>query len=479
VLWLGWYFPRLPLEVFGSVQSEQPLAVSRRRKGSEWIDRCNEAARCRGIRPGMSLPAAFALLPELRVRARDRQRERRALESLGHWGWCYSSRISFDPLLVLLEVGGSLSLFGGFQELVARMLRELPALGYAGQWGAAPTPSAAALLARVAPATCIDTLEELASRLAPVPLRHFTRNRVLLDLMRNLGLESIGDCLRLPRPELVKRVGSEPTLLLDRLLGQAPEPRSLWQPAKRFSQRLPLLAEIEQAQALQFPAQRLLASLCAFLHGRDGGAQQLEWRLLHRDAPDTVFRQELLEPSRDARHMLELLRHRLERLVLPQPVVEMELKLLHWQPLPIRQDDLFEVREKGADNGLLLERLRAHLGATAVQGVELQADHRPERAWRYRDPAERGGPDLKPAPCHRHQPLWLLPTPRRLSMRQGRPFHEGPLRLKPFSQRIETGWWEKEEDGRDYYQAVNPAGERLWVYRERNSGKWFLHGFFD
>ena len=479
MLWLGWYFPRLPLEVFGAVPPGEPLAVSRRRQGGEWIDRCNEAASARGVRPGMSLPAAFALLPELQVRLRDRQRERRALESLGHWGWRYSSRISFDPLLLLLEVGGSLKLFGGFRELVERMARELPALGYGGQWSAAPTPAAAALLARIAPASRIDTLEALASRLTPVPLRHFTRNRTLLELMRNLGLESIGDCLQLPRPELARRVGTEPTLLLDRLLGRAPDPRPLWQPAERFVQRLPLLSEIEQAQALQFPAQRLLASLCAFLRGRDGGARQLEWRLLHRDAPATLFRQRLLEPSRDPRHMLELLRHRLERLRLPQPVVEMELKLLHWQPLPIGHGDLFEVREQSRENGLI-ERLRAHLGESAVQGMELQPDHRPERAWRYRDPVGSEEAEVEPAPHHRRQPLWLLPTPQCLPLRGGQPFHGGPLRLSPFAQRIETGWWEgEEESGRDYYEAVNPAGERLWIYRERNSGKWFLHGLFD
>ena len=312
MLWLGWYFPRLPLECFGVAEVGAPLAVSRREQGREWINRCNPAALELGIRPGMALPAALALAPGLEVRSRDPHREQQALEALAGWAWCYSSRISFDPLLVLLEVGASLRLFGSFHDLLEQMEAELPKLGYLGQWGAAPTPAAAALLARTVPGSCLKERHELEGAVASIPLSRFTRNLQLLALMRDIGLSSIGDCLRLPRPELARRVGSEPALLLDRLLGRAPDPRPLWQPPQRFRQRLQLVAEIEEAPSLLFPARRLIESLCAFLRGRDGLVQQLEWRLLHRHQPATVLRLGLLKPGREALHLLELLRQRLE-----------------------------------------------------------------------------------------------------------------------------------------------------------------------
>ncbi len=473
--WLAWYFPRLPLHCF-AVDGTQPFAVTRTEAGRERIDRCNGAAEALSVRPGMALSGALALAPVLVARPRDRRRERRLLEALGSWAWRYSSHVTFDPLLVLLEVEGSLRLFGGFDRLVANMEGTLPEAGRPAAWAAAPTPAAAALLARVAPGTCVERREALARYLAHVPLRRFTRNRRWLALMAHIGLSTIGDCLALPRPELARRLGPEPGLLLDRLLGRLPDPRPLWQPPERFRQRLLLPHEIDRMEALRFPARRLLELLCAFLRGRDGAARRLRWHLLHREAPATCFETGLLEPTRERDRLLELLRHRLERLVLPAPVVEMELELLEWHPFRTAPEELFETERRGDD--LLLERLQARLGEEAVRGVALCADHRPERSWRFRDPGE-AAPPVPPDPSARRQPLWLLSRPQPLTVRRGRPCHGGPLRLEPFLQRVESGWWEGEEQARDYYRAVNPAGERFWVYRDRKSGAWFLHGVFD
>ena len=48
---------------------------------------------------------------------------------------------------VWLEVGNSLRLFGGFAALLASVLNDLEELQQAAQWAAAPTRSAAALMA--------------------------------------------------------------------------------------------------------------------------------------------------------------------------------------------------------------------------------------------------------------------------------------------------------------------------------------------
>ena len=46
-------------------------------------------------------------------------------------------------------------------------------------------------------------------------------------------------------------------------------------------------------------------------------------------------------------------------------------------------------------------------------------------------------------------------------------------------ERIETGWWRTEDVERDYYRAEWEDGTHVWIYRDRRSGRWFLHGFFD
>jgi protein ImuB len=46
-------------------------------------------------------------------------------------------------------------------------------------------------------------------------------------------------------------------------------------------------------------------------------------------------------------------------------------------------------------------------------------------------------------------------------------------------ERIETGWWDGGEIGRDYYTAFDTDGVQLWIFRERaNPHRWFLHGVF-
>ncbi len=478
--WLALYFPDLPLDVFWSGEESAPVAVIRRQKGRDIIDRCNASARQQGVRPGMALNAALALYPGLLLHERDDKRERQRLETIASWAWNYSSRISFDPLLLLLEVGGSAKLFGGIDVLLEKLRNDPRAPAAVEYHALAPSPGAAALLARLRPGTRVRRTENLQGVLRDISLAHLTRNRKLLTLMQGIGLSTIGEALELPRPELARRVGQEAVLLLDRLLGRMPDPRPLWQPPEHFQQSLLLLAEIDQAQVLQFPARRLLNSLSDFLHGRDAVTQQLHWRFLHREAPPSQLEQGMLRPDKRAEHFLELLRQHLERLQLPEAVVEMELRVDDWQAAEKIHEDLF-VPQQHEDQGFL-ERLRARLGEEAVHGLRSVPDHRPEKGWGFREalPAsgDAAGPE-EPLKGEGNDPLWLLPRPRRLPQRNGRPWHEGCLQLSAFSRRVETGWWDGEDVTRDYYRARNPAGQELWVYRDRRSGQWFLQGVFE
>ncbi|MCH7604370.1 MAG: hypothetical protein IIB54_16570 [Planctomycetes bacterium] len=46
-------------------------------------------------------------------------------------------------------------------------------------------------------------------------------------------------------------------------------------------------------------------------------------------------------------------------------------------------------------------------------------------------------------------------------------------------ERIETGWWRGPHIRRDYYNVVTETGRRCWLFRHRDTGRWFLHGWFD
>jgi protein ImuB len=485
--WLALYLPQLPLEVFEhGRQQAGPLAVVEGAGGRERICRCNAAALACGVRPGLAVPAALALDAGLALCPRDRRREQVALNDLAAWAYQFSPRIAFEPSALLLEVGASERLFGGRARLLRSIQRECVQLGHAVQQALAPTPTAAGLLARLRPGSEVPDRAGLADVVRPLPLSGLTRDARVRRLMRDIGLDSIGDALDLPRPELARRAGPALARLLDRLLGAAPDPRPEWRPPAVFVQGIELAGEIRHAAALVFPARRLMVALCGFLRGHGAGAQRLQWRLGHHERPETVFDQGLLDPSRDPDHMLEVFRERIERVDLPAPVLGLVLQVDDWLTFAERDRGLFG--DDGPDHALL-ERLGNRLGDARVRGLRCQADHRPERAWRLCPPGEP--PDalshtpVGPAPAApwasspaAGQPPWLLEQPRPLEVHDDRPRYGGDLRLEPLPQRIESGWWDGGDIARDYFVAHSPAGERLWVYRDRRSGGWYLHGLF-
>ena len=65
----------------------------------------------------------------------------------------------------------------------------------------------------------------------------------------------------------------------------------------------------------------------------------------------------------------------------------------------------------------------------------------------------------------------MLPKPRRCTI--------ADYEILAGPERIESGWWDGFDIARDYFIALNPAGARLWGFRDRRSGEWFLHGLFS
>ena len=58
------------------------------------------------------------------------------------------------------------------------------------------------------------------------------------------------------------------------------------------------------------------------------------------------------------------------------------------------------------------------------------------------------------------------------------PCQKERLELKSGPERIESGWWDGMDVVRDYYVAQGRNGSQLWVFRDRSSGAWFVHGLF-
>ena len=508
--------PHLPLELFSrGWQPAEPFAVIARQR---LID-CDRKALARGLHPGMGLSAAMALVPQLRVRERDPSGETEALLGVAAWAGQFTSSVALDfPDTLLLEIEGSIKLFGGRDALLAKLREGMQAMGFSIRLAGAPTPTAAAWAARAqaqSDEAVPDTLlpedkDALHEAVCALPVSVMRCEPAFEQAFQTLGLRDIGDLLAQPRDGLARRFGQRLLDELGRAMGVLPDPRTPFTAPARFTASLELPAEVTQTEALLFATQRLVAQFAGYLGARASGVQRFVLRLGHARRSDSAAGESprftdvsvgLVAPSRDAAHFMLLLRERLGVLSLREPVRGLRLDADDIQPLGGSEQSLFPDAPDSPEAGThawprLIERLRARLGPESVQAIEERPEHRPERTTAT---AVISAPAAKPsrrarAPSDEDaesqlalefgmRPFWLLEAPRPLPERDALPQHEhGPLTLLAGPERIETGWWDGHDVARDYFVAKTPAEALVWVYRERRAiegGQWYLHGLFS
>ena len=472
-MWIAIRLPRLPLEIFlrGS-STPDPFALEER----HCVFACDRKAFARGVRAGMAVSAALALAPRLRVAPRDPATETEALLGVAGWAAQFTPGVALEfPDGVLLEVSGSLKLFGGLESLLERLRRGLAEMGWSSVLAGAPTPRAASWLARAGKQKFIGESAELDPVLAELPVEVLRCNDETLAAFEAIGVRTLGELRALPREGMARRFGQGLLAEFDRALGRLPDPRNFFVLPARFRAAIELPAEVTQAEALLFAARRLIVQLAGFLAARSSGVQRFAFRLGHRDKPATEIAIGLVAPSRDAEHFTLLLRERFAGLDLAEPVRELALQAD--EVVPLAGNNLGLLLEQGkppGDWGHLIERLRARLGVEAVLGIANRAEHRPEHAGVITDLEEK-----QLQLYFGERPFWLLDRPKPLAEIGAVPSLDGPLDLLAGPERIESGWWDGEDVARDYFVARMQSEALVWIYRERRGeGGWYLHGVF-
>jgi len=375
------------------------------------------------------------------------------LEPIAAWACQFTPKVSLEPpQALLLEVQGSLRYFGGLEALMNNLTTEIEKMGFPARLATAATARAALWLARG---------DE--RNLEKVPLEAVC-DADALSFLKNIGIATLGELMRLPREGLARRCGQALLDELDRALGTAPEPRNFFTPPARFSAKLELPAQVAHAEGLLFAARRLLVQLEGLLTARQAGIRQFKLILVHEES-ESQIEIGLASPAREAERLAQLLQERLSKVQLTQPVEAIRLEAENFAPLHARTAGMFgDAGAEAEDWARLLERLRARLGHDAVYGLATHPDHRPEHAWRRVEPGEWDPHEFhQPGP----RPLWLL-EPKKVD--------EGQFVLLAGPERIESGWWDGDEAHRDYFIAQMSNGSLAWIYREKEG--WVLHGLF-
>lgn len=491
-LWISIFFNNLSLEIhFNSNYGGDalPRAIVAAKGNRVRILFCNSVATRLGIYPGQTLNTALALAPDLEAVDRDPGAETRAMQELATWAMRFTPAVSLDPSnALLLDVRGSLQLFGGLEKLRGAISAGLGKHGYRFAIACAPTALAALWFAKSGRDAVVFDPAELPGQLGDLSIDCMGWPADTLRLLTGIGVATVGECIRLPRDGLARRLGPARLAELDQAFGARPEPRAFHQPPRSFAANLDLPVESTDASLVLTAVQKLLTRLEDFLRRHQGTVQLLWISLYRRDAPAMLERIGLLRASADTAYLLELARMRLDDMRLDAPVVAVGLQAPMLDSSPASDQDLLGDQQDRRENALaLVEQLQVRLGAEAVHGIRSVLEHRPEAAWRRvafsalastrRDRAGAAVIESPYAPVSR-RPVWMLEEPKALYAPGGRPVFGDALEFEGDPERIETGWWDGRDIRRDYYVARDRRGIRLWIFRDCRESRWYLHGLF-
>jgi protein ImuB len=458
-------------------------------------------------------------------------------QALAHIALGFSPRVALLDEAVLVDLTGSLRLFGGLarltQQLHTRLHVFLESNGLAAQVQQAQGATSLIALGRLRwRAGEASSRRPGPPRVAELPMHTLSAARPHLGVLERIGCRNWDDLLRLPRDGVARRFGAELLLALDRARGQAADDYAWQVLPEQFDENIELQALVSHAPALMAGVLRLLARLQAWLLGRQSGlcALRLTWQLdKRRDVPPTgMLEVRTAQPAQDLRHVARLLAEQLAQHTLPAPVHALRLQSLVTEALAdaaaATTSLLMTDRRQGDSAVELVERLSARLGEAQVQAWQAVADHRPEQMQRWvpaqgalksiaasARPARAGGKKsfksglLAADRAEALYPSWLLPQPLKLAVAGDSPVYQGRLQRLAGPQRLEaTGWLAPSEGAyqahaerqvppamRDYYIYRSEQGSLLWIYSVRLAlpaaparvsrparHDWFLHGFF-
>jgi protein ImuB len=523
------WLPHLPIERIqrsdpGAIGDNAPWALVGSEARGQVVTAVNARAQREGIRPGVALADARAILPALRSRPAEPARDRVLLESLARWGGRYGPARNTDGIDGLwIDVTGVAHLFAplvpsaatadaspppgaeaqaGAPEraeaaLLNDLIKRLQSTGLTARAGLADTHGAAHALARFAtqgmhiaiagPGATRDALAALpvdALRLAPASTL----------LLRRLGLTRIGDLYGLPRAALERRfrdaeIAARVLARLDQALGLSAEPHRALSAPSALSVRRSYAEPLIASTSIETEMKALAAMLAERLEATGQGLRRLVLSLYRTDASVSTISAGTSRPCRESEHMIGLLSEKLASIDAGFGIDALVLDAVEAEYLDAVQTGL-AATDAATGASKLIDRLSNRMGAQKVTKLDPYPSHSPERATASRQAllAPPRASCATPLPGHgasfpqAARPAFLLPRPEPIrviaEIPEGAPARFSWRRLAHVviraegPERIAREWWRSisrpQPVGttvRDYYRIEDSAGGRYWVFR--------------
>ncbi|NNM78291.1 DNA polymerase Y family protein [Sphingomonas sp. ID1715] len=457
------------------------LVVTVARSGSK----ITLAAVCRnalalGLTPGMALTQARAMVPGLEVRDADPSGDLALLKRIA----TFAAR-RLTPLVAVsgsdglwLDLTGVAHLHGGERQLCVDLLRYCSKLGLGARIAVAGNGAAAHALARHGAERlllCPEGGEQAA--LAQLPLTALRLEQAVVDALRRLGLERIGDLAAMPRAPLARRFGKETLLKLDRALGRAAEPFDPVVPRDAPRAELRFAEPIGGAETIAAAIETLLDQLIERLREAGLGARTLLLLCDRVDRQQQRIEAGAARATRDKAHWLRLLGRHIESIDPGFGIDAMRLVAVQTEPLggaPLPSD--LAAPEPTPDLSQLVDLIASRIGTQHLYRLSAVESDVPERSVRKVAPLDT--PESWPAAWPR--PPRLLPRPEPIANVMAEMPDAPPKRFTwrgkthrlvrgDGPERITGEWWKhgRERDAvRDYFRVEDESGARFWLFRK-------------
>ena len=514
---------------FNALPAEAPLVTVTHDGRRQAVAAIDEQAHALGVRPGMALAQAQALVPGLTMRPAQPEADEAGLRRLAAWCLRYAPLVAPDPPDGLwIDITGCAHLMAaqhssclrkqasmsarpahpalsprhphppcatraatspaererwtssppGEAALLVDLTTRLEAAGIAVRAAVADTPGAAHALARhAAEPLAIAPSNGTAAALAVMPVTALRLDAEATDSLHRLGLSRIDQLAAIPRGPLARRFGPQVLRRLDQALGRMAEPIAPITPPSAITSRLGFIDPLLTAEAFAAVIDQLTTRVCGKLSRAGAGARRLDLWFERVDGSVQTIRIGTGRPSRDAAHLARLLTERLETIDPGLGVEAMRLVVSLADRLSGEQSTAaLADGDTQHDISALVDRLANRLGVARVWRAAPVESDVPERSVRRIPPmapqADKSWPDDLPRPARLLSPpqpveaIALLPDhPPAAFTWRRRRFR---VRRADGPERIHGEWWRHTAEAvatRDYWRVEDEGGQRFWLYR--------------
>ncbi len=479
-----------------------PFVLTARHHNTERIVCLNRQAEAAGLSRGMGFADARALCPDLLSQPADPVADKGFQLLLARWAGRYSPLVGLDgDDGLVLDVTGATHLFGGEEAMLDDMRRRLGRSHLTVRAGLAATRGAAWALSRHGEG--IAPPGRIAAHLAPLPVSALRLGGRDAETLSRLGLRTIGDLGTLPRAALARRIGTETLLLLDRALGDQPEPVSPLPEPVHFGVRMAFPEPIGLTGDVMAALDRLLQALCARLDRHRQGVRILCLTVRRVDRANQQIELRLARPMREAARILPLFERSVGEIDAGFGIDRLRLEALEVETLPAEQvvHPGLCARQRGGAGAPaegdrdrlsdLITRLGSRIGLDNILRFLPADSHIPEHGFlvasaAYSEPAD-AWPAIRRRPVRLFSPEPIVAETDALKGREPpRLFRWRRMRFTTARttgpERIAPEWWLEDPDWRtglrDYWMVETREGRRLWLFHTPQAPGWYVQGEF-